>query len=393
MKRTQMHIAIVALIIFCASLSQPLYSQIKLGGKLKEKAKAVKAKAGVKNPTSAQGSQVNPNALNRNKGFKVEELTLLSAPEVPRAEWYVVGGGGLSGKSSTIWKSTNGKSWEIAYDDQGYEEFYDVTEHKGVIFAAGGHRGIASSNGKDWTTVDLGKLRQTTSGPVGFEIKGVASGDGFFLICGTKSGIAYSPDPADPGKWQYLEFSGMVDGNKGMTHFYGANFIDGSFYVMGNFGGILELKRNGGKLEVVNKHQTSTEGTKTLSTVARHGDIMVASGHIGFSLLVISKDGGKTWNQVHDNKFTAKSIVWSEALQKFVAAGNYGQVRQSADGENWELVADGSMTPFIGLATNSKEGAFVAVGSNGSRYSPDGSNWDLEIFNYSKTVLGAIYIP
>ena len=326
-----------------------------------------------------------------------------------------------------------GKTWTLAFEGarKGMDNPSFVTD-----LAYGGGKLVAVTNygvvltsadrGKTWTPQSVKEQLKLNGG-----FNGVAYGGGMFLAAGSDDALAYS---ADGVSWQRLgalpgsqaetasraaddakltarrklgglagKLGGAVGSSLGnaaatktgpvstdpgvhlgvtdpkdeikYTHTYGVDFIDGKFYLTGNFGRIaVFVPRNGKPVREAVSH-VNDKLTNALRATASDGKgHLVAFMEDGMNN-AYSADGGQTWEENFDVK--QRLLGGNYGAGKFVAVSAFGDVATSPTGASWEVTNIARMNDGGSFADAIYTGKNWVIVGNGdcSWMSADGKKW------------------
>lgn len=295
-----------------------------------------------------------------------------------------------------------GKTWTLAYEGarKGQDNPSWVT-----ALAYGGNKIVAVTNyglvltsadkGKTWATQDVKTALKLNGG-----FNGVAYGNGLFVAAGQQDALAFS---ADGEHWQRLgtdnlagaadsapavaeakqtaksrlgglggKLGGLGGGLMGQatsatkssgaapktdmntfhtntdphdetkfTHTYGVDFIDGKFYLAGNFGREAVFVAKGGRIERVAVSRVHDKMTSSLRKTVGDGKGHLVAFAEAEMQSATSADGGQTWEEDFDLK--PRLMGGSYAAGKFVGVSAFGDVATSTDGHTWAVRNLGSM--------------------------------------------------
>lgn len=136
-------------------------------------------------------------------------------------------------------------------------------------------------------------------------------------------------------------------------------FINGSFWVVGEMGGIYQLSSDGLTWK---KHSLKQDLSITSISAASNGTLWLSSE---YGSLFYSEDQGASWTQVQLSEETLRSVAFFG--QEGVAVGNGGQVFYSRDaGANWKKQPTFTSEHLFNVIRNGD--VWVAVGDQGQMY-------------------------
>lgn len=252
--------------------------------------------------------------------------------------------------------SEDGISWSKVYAGT-------LEKINGIIWAMGkfvavGDKGVilTSSNGKDWTNVDLLKDK--------VDLHSVASSGKEIIATGDNGTVLVSKDGVH---WEQRRMATAERINR-------VRWINDSYIAVG--GAMLILTSKDG----ITWEEVKAEPTFTImfTDVAWNGEkYLVVGDHLN---IWVSKDG-KTWIQEEsilnkegmDYTRCIYSVVWTG--DKFVAVGHGGDILSSTDGSDWHKEAYVTRRVLSDIIYSN--GKFVVVGEEGIILtSEDGVNWN-----------------
>ncbi len=321
------------------------------------------------------------------------------------------------GSHGTLLTSTNGLDWDVHSLETNYT-LNAVTYGDGLFVAVGGvsrygYNGLlddvilTSTDGLNWT-------QRPTGGTNG--LNGVAWGNGRFVAVGSLP-VAY----ADPQARIFTSTNGLAWTSCAPatnTAVLAVTWGQGTFVAVGSAcmqysddgllwqavpappnsrfnavsyaaGHFVATASSYGYGSPVVVHSTNgrdwTPGTLTVSpgqlqpyelnAVACSNGRFVAMGSAWFetNAVWVSTDGLQWTDQVYVPMLTRpRALIWANG--QFVAAGGYGNLAVSSDGENWTPASRATTKNLRGVAH--ANGLFVAVGNAGTNLtSPDGIEW------------------
>ncbi len=271
--------------------------------------------------------------------------------------------------------------------------FNDVAYGNGLFVAAGQTDALAySADGEHWQRLGTDNLpgaaaapadRATTQATQGVKSKLGGFGSRLGSLGGGLVGQAASAAKSSGGSSGGSGGAAPAAGSETFhtntdphdetkyTHTYGVDFIDGKFYLAGNFGREAVFTVEGGKPVRVAVSRTHEKLTSALRQTVSDG-----KGHlVGFTEAemnpVRSADGGQTWEEDFDLK--QRLLGGAYGAGKFVGVSGFGEVGTSADGSAWQLTKIAGLNDggsFMDAAYTGK--TWVLCGNdNSSWYSAD----------------------
>lgn len=363
----------------------------------------------------------------------------LLASSAPHAQTLLFAGGKsfrVHESPSIAVSADEGKTWTLAYEGarKGQDNPSWVT---GLAYGAGKVVAVtnyglvltSSDKGKTWASQDVKTPLKLNGG-----FNGVAYGNGLFVAAGQQDALAYS---ADGEHWERLgtdnlpggaatdrataeakqsaksklggfgsRLGGLGGGLVGQaataakssgaapaagaetfhtnvdphdetkfTHTYGVDFIDGKFYLAGNFGREAVFAAEGGQPRRVAVSRTHDKLTSSLRETVGDG-----KGHlVAFTEAemnpVYSANGGQSWEENFDLK--QRLLGGAYGAGKFLGVSAFGDVATSPDGQTWTLSHIASMNSggsFADAAYTGKSWVLVGI-DNAAWYSADGRKW------------------
>lgn len=151
------------------------------------------------------------------------------------------------------------------------------------------------------------------------------------------------------------------------THTYGVNFLDGKFYLTGNFGRVAVFGVEGGKPKFLEASHIHDQLTSSLRDAASDGKGHVVAFIEEGMKPAYSADGGKTWEENFDLRPQLRGGTY--AAGKFLGVSSFGDVATSTDGKDWNVVQMTTMNDG-GSLTDA-----VYVGKTWVLCGLDNSNW------------------
>ena len=322
-----------------------------------------------------------------------------------------------------------GKTWSLVYEGarKGQDNPSWVTglaSGAGKVVAVTNYGLVLTSTdqGKTWATQDVKTPLHLNSG-----FNGVAYGNGIFLAAGQEDALAYSTDgvswkrlgmdnlaPEAGGPAASAAAGGMQQQAKSKlgglvgkaasaaqssgaapdaklnghhtntaprdetkyTHTYGVNFLDGKFYLTGNFGRVAVFGVEGGQPRFESATYVHDKLTSALRDAASDGKGHVVAFREAEMQSAYSADGGKTWEEDFDTKAQLQGGTYGAG--KFVGVSAFGDVATSTDGKAWQVNHFTSMSDGGSLTDAVYTGkAWVLCGiDNSNWYSTDqGKTW------------------
>lgn len=326
-----------------------------------------------------------------------------------------------------------GKTWTLAFEGarKGLDNpswVTDLAYGAGKVVAVTNYGVVLTSadKGKTWTTQNVKEQLKLNDG-----FNGVAYGGGLFVAAGNTDALAYSTDgvswkrlgalpgsqgeavsrAADDAKLAARrkigglagKLGGAVGANLGAaaatktgpvstdpnvhlgvtdsrdevkyTHTYGVDFIDGKFYLTGNFGRIAVFVPRNGKPQREAVSYVNDKLTNALRATASDGKGHLVAFVESSMNNAYSADGGKSWEENFDVK--QRLVGGNYGAGKFVAVSAFGDVATSPTGADWQLTNitrmndGGSFSDVIWTGKN-----WVIVGNDNSSWlSADGKKW------------------
>ncbi|UYZ62270.1 beta propeller repeat protein [Hymenobacter weizhouensis] len=264
--------------------------------------------------------------------------------------------------------------------------FNGVAYGGGMFLAAGSEDALAYSLdgvtwdrlGSNWQSGQAGAASQATNqakDAARAKIGALAGGK----LGGLGAGLAkakaatQAAGAAAPGAPQYQ--TNVDPGEKTMyTHTYGVDFIDGKFYLTGNFGRVAVFVPENGKPKRVSVAHVKEQLTSALRDAASNGKGTIVAFADGMMKSATSTDGGQTWEE----NFDAPQLVGGGyGNGRFVGVSRFGDVATSTDGKTWKSTNIGGIRDGGSLEDAVYTGkTWVLCGDdNCTWYSPDGQKW------------------
>lgn len=355
------------------------------------------------------------------KSFRVHESPSIATSADEGKTWTLVYEGARKGQDNASWvrglaygagkvvavtnyglvltSADKGKTWtsqDVKTPLRLNGGFNGVAYGNGLFVAAGESDALAySADGEHWERLGTDNLpgngqgatdragteaKQTVKSKLGgFGSKLGGLGGGLVgqaaSTASSSSNSSNSSAPAAAGGPE--SFHTNVDPNEKTmyTHTYGVDFIDGKFYLSGNFGREAVFVVQGGKPVREAVSRTHDKLTSSLRETVSDG-----KGHlVGFTEAemnpVYSADGGQSWEENFDLK--QRLLGGAYGAGKFLGISAFGDVATSPDGKNWTLRNIASMNSggsFTDAAYTGK--TWVLVGNDNSAWhSADGNKW------------------
>jgi hypothetical protein len=276
-----------------------------------------------------------------------------------------------TGNGGTAWVSSDGITWTAAADSAalgssnisglgvgGGNGSLFGSGASGIFFAAGG-----SSNNKDWAySTDGTTWTATGDAATNFNAKGLAYGNGKYLIGGSNGRIALASSVKGP--WVTYDADATSFNAAGKNGFVNAMvFGRGIFVAAGSNYGHAAYSADGQTWAPIT--QTETIFNNWINGIAYGSERFVAVGQPAGRAAYSNIDDPENWTQVDDIKISADLYTVAFGSRHFVAGGADGTASYSADGITWTAIAD---TKFGGSAINGiayGSGRFVMVGAGG----------------------------
>ena len=283
------------------------------------------------------------------------------------------------GARGTIQKSVDGINWESVSIMGSYKTFSSLVYAKELnLIIAICNDGIFSSvDGETWTnswTQNYGGTSICYSSELHL-----------FVVVGSHSGNGHVLTSTDGITWNRT-----LIGIQG--EFYGVTYssVLGLFVAVGKTGLICTSP------DGINWTERTSNVTQDLSSViyvVTLGKFIAVGGGYRSSTEVTSPDG-INWTEISITPSSSlKQIIYVETMNSFVAVsgGEGGGIYSSVDGEHWTLRKESRVQyAFYSVCYSSKLGMFIAVGSEGSKYtSIDEINWEQRTSEY-ESMLNAI---
>jgi hypothetical protein len=270
---------------------------------------------------------------------------------------FVIGGAG-----STAWHSDDGITWRAASDPSGLQPRDTAADNiSGLNFvnnyflAAGGSgQNVArafSADGDVWTSTNLG-----TDNADSFNAKGVAYGNGKYLVGGSSGRIAYADALNDAASWTIVPNTGT-----NFSGFINAVAFGAGRFVAGGAGG-LTIYSGDAAAWTANEEAKPVFNDAFINDIVYGGDRFVAVGEAN-GTIAWSTDG-LSWAQAADSKAGGNLRAAAYGGGYFVAVGDGPSVVYSADGGlTWTAGATTITGNLYGVAYGS--GKFVISGGQG----------------------------
>lgn len=130
-----------------------------------------------------------------------------------------------------------------------------------------------------------------------------------------------------------------------------------------------------------------TQGAPLLDVLALDRDRVIAIG--AYSLMLISADGGQSWQQVNPNSSAAGAADEGDVADEFAA--------DEADDDDWtmsdeSLVLEDEEDPHLNGIARTPDGGLLVVGERGSAYRSldDGASWQRLRLPYDGSMFGVL---
>jgi photosystem II stability/assembly factor-like uncharacterized protein len=303
--------------------------------------------------------------------------TLASVWGASATDVFAAGEGGV-----ILHSADHGKTWQAETSGTTQNLFEIWGRQAGETFAVGDGGVIArSTDGKTWTLEgsgtdhDLASIRATSQGFVAVGEAGAiaSSPDGLAWTLETTGQRDTLVDIAADKKGDLVAFGGdgtiieSKDGGTTLTEavrgavdpepFCNGAWLadDGTYWAVGNWGS-MERSTDGGvhwtQVDLPVDHEDA------LFRVWSTGKVVVAVGEHG--LVVVSKDGGKTFTETQAATDVPLYGVWGDGKNLF-AVGGRGIILTSSDGTTFTKVASGTTFDLLSVWGDDK-GHIVAVG-------------------------------
>jgi photosystem II stability/assembly factor-like uncharacterized protein len=139
-----------------------------------------------------------------------------------------------------------------------------------------------------------------------------------------------------------------------------------------------------------------TQGAPLLDVLALDRDRVIAIG--AYSLMLISADGGKSWQQINPNASTAAVAEEIDTADEVAADGADADAdADAAEADDWtmsdeSLVLEDEEDPHLNGIARTPEGGLLVVGERGSAYRSldDGASWQRLRLPYDGSMFGVL---
>ncbi|MDR3341956.1 MAG: hypothetical protein LBT14_04055 [Treponema sp.] len=271
-----------------------------------------------------------------------------------------------TGSGATAWYSTDGINWTASSSTSGFVSGNSIS---GLGF--GGGMFVATGGSSNNTTRAYSKygVTWTASGTGTFNAKGVAYGNGTFVISGAGGQIAYTTDPVN-NTWTVLanDETGTNFGGTGNKEFINAVVYGKGKFVAGGGRGQTIYSTNGITWDQNDQTADIFLDGGFIDGIAFSGSRFVAAGGNGSKAVLAWSDDGINWTNVVEPRLgvetEANNVAWGNGY--FVAVGrNSGVASYSSDGIIWTAIED---TTFAGSGINGVvfgKDKWIIVGAGG----------------------------
>jgi hypothetical protein len=277
-----------------------------------------------------------------------------------------------TGNGGSAWYSADGVAWTASANKTalGTSNISGLTFGDGKFLATGG-----SSNNKDWAYSTDGNI-WTATGLVdtNFNAKGLAYGNGVYLIGGSNGIIAYS---SNLSSWISLTATATTFNKEGGNGFVNAIAFDGNkFVAAGSNYGHAAYSTNGVNWTAITQTETIFGGF--INGIAYGGGrfVIVGSTSTSSGIAYAPASDVASWTPVASSPFSDPNNPGSDPTEIFAVAYGNGyfvavpsrsvRAAYSPDGIIWTAIADtkfGADDAINGIAYGA--GKFVMVGANG----------------------------
>ncbi|WP_395787621.1 WD40/YVTN/BNR-like repeat-containing protein [Aquimonas sp.] len=138
-----------------------------------------------------------------------------------------------------------------------------------------------------------------------------------------------------------------------------------------------------------------TQGAPLLDVLALDRDRVIAIG--AYSLMLVSADGGKSWQQVDPNASAGAVDAGDESAVDGVDAEAVDGAEAEAEADDWtmsdeSLVLEDEEDPHLNGIARTPEGGLMVVGERGSAYRSldDGASWQRLRLPYDGSMFGVL---